>query len=430
VRWRRAMVTVAVLVVHAALIVWLAASTGDSTPRSGGNGPASAQPAVENFPDARDEPPPGWTGPVFRLSQGYPTTLPDLGDAPWRNFDFRTQTVQYLEAVLGYALDGNTAVDFRGQDNPVRKWYHAPWLHANARSGREFIHGLTGERDSRPGELAPTQTSVAHNWAVSMYNPRGGFVLGDVWKNRDAPDPTRARFPEGTVAFKLIFTTASVSQVPFLKGSLEWEADINRAKDSGPRPTLRLLQIDVAVRDSRADSTTGWVFGTFIYNGDARGNSVWDHMIPVGAMWGNDPDRLSDNGSLAETVINPQARSLVQHLGYQGRLNGPIDNAASSCLSCHSTSQIPADLSQPTTSPVPAARATPAILAQYFRNIEAGTPFTEGQLSLDYSLQLQNGIVNWARQTGLRFPAPADTFGRQRRRLSVSKTVRVTPISR
>jgi hypothetical protein len=147
-------------------------------------------------------------------------------------------------------------------------------------------------------------------------------------------------------------------------------------------------------------------------------------------MWGNDPDRLSDNGPLAETVINPQARSLVQHLGYQGRLNGPIDNAASSCLSCHSTSQIPADLSQPTTSPVPAARATPATLAQYFRNIEAGTPFTEGQLSLDYSLQLQNGIVNWARQTGLRFPAPADTFGRQRRRLSVSKTVRVTPISR
>jgi hypothetical protein len=430
VKWRRAVVTVALLVVHAALILWLAGLTGNSTPRPGGTGPPSDQPAVANFPDARDLPPPGWTGPVFHLSQNYPTTMPDLGEAPWLNFDFRTQPVQYFDAALGYALDGNTAIDFRGQDNPVRQWYHAPWLHANPRSGREFIHGLTSERDSRPGELAPTQTQVAHNWAVSMYNPRGGFVLGDVWKNRDAPDPTKARFPEGTVAFKLIFTTASLSQVPLLKGSLEWQADIDRAKDSGPRPTVRLLQIDLAVRDSRADSTTGWVFGTFIYNGNAPGSTVWDRMIPIGAMWGNDPDRLSDNRPLVETVINPDARPLVQHLGYQGRLNGPIDNAASSCLSCHSTSQIPVDLSQPTTSPVPHAGSAPDVMAQYFRNIEAGTSFTVGQMSLDYSLQLQNGIANWARETGLRFPAPADAFGRQRRRLGVSKEVRVTPISR
>jgi hypothetical protein len=428
VRLRKAFLLFAALVLHAAGIVWLADVTGGGT--SGSGEATDPQPAVQDFPDARDEPPPGWTGPVFRLSQSYPTTMPALGDAPWLKFAFRSQAVDYLKAVLSYTLEGNTAVDFQGQNNPVRRWYHAPWLHANLRSGREFIHGLTRERDSRPGDLAPTQTHSVANWAVSMYNPRGGYVLGQVWQNRDAPDPMRARFPEGTVAFKLIFTTASVDQVPFLKGSLEWQADINRAKDAGPRPTLRLLQIDVAVRDSRADATTGWVFGTFIYDGNAAGATAWNRMVPIGDMWGNDPEQLTNNGPLTETVINPAARSLVQHLGYQGRLNGPIDNRASSCLSCHSTAQIPSDLSQPTVSPVPPTGAGSAVLARYFRNVAAATAFTDGQLPLDYSLQLQNGVANWAAATGLQFPAPADAFGPVRRKLRVSSTVRVTPIGR
>src|SRR4051812_30941823 len=222
------------------------------------------------FPDAHDGPPPGWTGPVFHLNQSYPATRPGLGATPWREIRLRNQPAQYLKAVLDYALEGNTAVDFRGQDNATRKWFHAPWMHFGAKGG-EFIHGLTRERMSPKKELAPTQTKTAQAWAVSMYNPRGGYTLGQVWKNPNAPDPSKAKFPEGTVAFKLLFTTATVSQVPYLKDSLEWQADINRAKGAGARPTVRLLQIDVAVRDKRANSTTGWVFGTFIYNGKKAG---------------------------------------------------------------------------------------------------------------------------------------------------------------
>jgi hypothetical protein len=59
---------------------------------------------------------------VFHLSQNYPASLPALGTAPWRQIDFRTQSTQYLKAVLTYALAGNTTVEFRGQDNTVRKW--------------------------------------------------------------------------------------------------------------------------------------------------------------------------------------------------------------------------------------------------------------------------------------------------------------------
>ena len=382
------------------------------------------------FPDSH-EPPPGWTGPVFRLSQSYPTSMPGLSPAPWQKLSFRTQSAAYLKAVLAYALEGNREVEFRGQDNTVRKWFHAPWMHVGA-SGREFIHGLTRERTSPPRELAPTQTQPARSWAVSMYNPRGGYVLGQVWKNPDAPDATKAKFPEGSVAFKLLFTTAPVSQVPYLANSLEWRADINRSSNTGPRPTVRLLQIDVAVRDRRANSTTGWVFGTFIYNANASGATVWDRMVPVGLMWGNDPERLTNpNRKLRQTVItNPEDHPAPQHLGFQGRLNGPLDNPRSSCLSCHSTAQIPADLSRPSVPGLVPANASAGVLAQYFRNIAATDPFIEGQLSLDYSLQLQNGIAQRAAAGGLEAaPGPTGDAGEDRE-LDASEGVKVKPVQR
>jgi hypothetical protein len=301
-------------------------------------------------------------------------------------------------------LEGNREVDFDGRRNAVRTWYHAPWMHSPDRGGREFIHGLTRERPSAKRALAPTQTQPAENWAVSMYNPRGGFVLGEVWRNPDAPNPGKASFPEGTVSFKLLLTSAPVAQVPYLERSLAWQADIDRADDARPRPTMRLLQIDVAVRDSRADSTTGWVFGTFIYNGRAAGASIWERMVPIGLMWGNDPERLFDDRPLQETVIiDPSKFPVPQHLGLKGRLNGPVDNPESSCLSCHSTAQVSPDLSRPRV-PGVVMNATRDQLRSYFRNIPAGSPFSAGLRALDYSLQLQNGIANRAEAGGLEAP--------------------------
>jgi hypothetical protein len=42
-----------------------------------------------------------------------------------------------------------------------------------------------------------------------------------------------------------------------------------------------------------------------------------------------------------------------------------------------------------------------ATLRRCFPNINSGTPFTAGELSLDYSLQLQNDIAKRARAGGL-----------------------------
>jgi len=347
---------------------------------------------AQTFPDARRVPT-GWTGPAFKLSQAYPANLPAGEPKPWKSFDFRTQPAQYANAVRDYCFEGNIPIEFRVQDNPVRKWYHAPFMHRN----REFLRGLTQERASRPRELHPNQTTQFENWGIGFYNPTGGHILGRVWQNPDLPNPNAARFPDGAVAFKLLFTAATVAEVPFLAGSVEWDADIDRDSGTGPRPKLRLLQMDIAVRDTRANSTTGWVFGTYIYNGNAPGATPWDRMVPVGLMWGNDPTKLGTTAPLTQTWINPDvlagATPLVQHLGYEKRLNGPVDNPRSSCLSCHSTAGVPESLTRGSVPQIPPANASQADLRRYFRNLKAGTRFASGFLSLDYSLQLQMGIL-------------------------------------
>ena len=93
--------------------------------------------------------------------------------------------------------------------------------------------------------------------------------------------------------------------------------------------SARTLPTEWCIRPTQRKSSRSLASGesaTKNYNGLAPGATVWDRLVPVGAMWGNDPDRLNDNGPLEETVINPQALTVVQHLGYNGRLNGPVDD--------------------------------------------------------------------------------------------------------
>jgi len=255
--------------------------------------------AAGTFPDARSAPPADWTGPVFRLSQDYPKTLPLPEAQSFLDIDFKHEPAAYLNAVLAYVLDGNLTpgkpnAPWAIQDNPVRKWYHAPWMHYGPR-GREFIHGLTRERTSCPGELADEQSDWQQNWAVGFYNAPGGYVIGQVWQNPFAPDITQSRFPVGTVAAKLLFTAAPVSQVPYLEGAPTWQANINTSTQTEERKPqeVRLIQFDVAVRDARANGTTGWVFGTFVYDGKQPGSDPWQKLVPSGLMSGDDPDVAS-----------------------------------------------------------------------------------------------------------------------------------------
>jgi len=367
-----------------------ATETADAAAAESANIPAPC--VLGTFKSSRDQIPAGWTGPVFQLSQNYPSSLPAAETLPWATIDFKTDPKGYAIALRDYVFQGNVNpanpnASWQVQNNSVRKWYHAPWMDAGA-NGREFINGLTRELTSVPGQLGknPPQTQGAQNWAVGFYNARGGFVIGQVWCDPNNPSLTAVNFPEGTVSAKLLFTAASPTQLPFLAGSVQWKANINRnATGPGNAPTLRLLQIDLAVRDSR-NTDTGWIFATLIYDSANGSSNPWDNMQPVGLMWGNDPTVTPTSGTIQQSWLNPATAGLMQHYGWAERLNGPVDNPLSSCLSCHATA------GWPTAPLIPPGSSTDTQRLKWFRNIPAGQPFQAGQASHDYSLQLTFGI--------------------------------------
>src|SRR3954469_18220612 len=60
-----------------------------------------------HFVDAHEEPPKGWPGPVFRLSQEYPPEAPAGKDQPWSHIDFTKDPEGYMKAVLQAAYLDN-----------------------------------------------------------------------------------------------------------------------------------------------------------------------------------------------------------------------------------------------------------------------------------------------------------------------------------
>ena len=116
--------------------------------------------------------------------------------------------------------------------------------------------------------------------------------------------------------------TPTPEQWPVVEGSAIWNVYPPTGSDaqtirSDPEPAvvpLRVLQFDIIVKDSVASPQTGWVFVTYVYDKDAPGDTTWDRLVPLGAMWGNDPAFAShpngtdpNGGPLQETWINPAA---------------------------------------------------------------------------------------------------------------------------
>ena len=81
------------------------------------------------------------TGPVFKLSQNYPSRAP-ADDAPWLNIDF-TAGVRgandYLYALRDYSFNGMINADFKPELNNVRPWFYMPMMNfgPNARAASE-----------------------------------------------------------------------------------------------------------------------------------------------------------------------------------------------------------------------------------------------------------------------------------------------------
>jgi hypothetical protein len=354
---------------------------------------------IANIPD-------GYEGPFFELAQDFPEEPVPAGDLPWSGIDFKASIEDanaYLYALRDYAFEGMIDADFVPKNNPVRKWYHVPLM--NFYHGREAIHGLTTERPLNPPELG--LKNPVENYAVGFYNDIGAYPIGQVWKDTNNPDIAASQFPEGAMVFKILFSTATPDDFEtqdILAGAPEWEVAIGK---EGQLTTVRLLQMDVAVRDDRAEET-GWVFGTFAFDSAANDASPWNRMKPVGLMWGDDPGYTPENQQagdpLKESIVSNQIPAYAAtHLGWAGRVNGPVDNPISSCMSCHGTAQYPVTAIMVPTS----ACTTDTQKLQWFENRDGQTPFGAidrdtceredppvGQRSLDFSLQVQVSVQN------------------------------------
>lgn len=386
--------------------------------------PAQPMNSAERL-DRREQPADDYVGPVFKPSYAFPTALVNE-PRPWEAIDFKAQPDRYMMAVLAYVLEGQDTARWDVAANSVRVWYHMPWMGPGG-AGREYISGLTSERRSRKQELGPNQLKCRQNWAVGFYNPVGGYTLGKVWGRVAAgtsnePDLSALPFRRGTVVAKTLYTQATADEVPLLAGAPTIQAHI--VKDDAPdddlcpgdttpigqpaareEQALRLLQLDIAVRDPRA-TVTGWVFGTFVYDGRLPGPNPWQKLRPVGLMWGNDPgltDAAAAAGSKPSEGVFLSDFGIGRHFGRGGRVNGPVDNPTSSCLSCHATAQSPV-----TSGMAPSAGMPWAVAKCWFRNLPATQAFgaapsatscgqtSADQRSLDYSLQLAVGVRNVA----------------------------------
>lgn len=432
-------------------------------PSTGGEPLADAsEPAFRN---AATTPPPGWQGPVFTLSHDYPTQ--DPGECPkelctWLAVDvdftpnFSSQPpdwnsgpwATYIQRILDYVKQGqdpNLANDVgvRTQVDGKTRWFHVPWMAYDPTAGREFVHGTTNERTAHLSDLLgqdkigdgdgnfgvhvlPAMTPDCtkrfphgfESWSVGVYNEWGGWALGRSWPKTGRPAlaqyqgstmPAGLPFPEGTVVAKFLTSSVPADCVPYLKGAPEWQVDRHKMSPTSGLyscerevQTDRLVQVDVAVVDSR--SPTRWVYGTFSYNGNLPGATVWDRLAPVGLQWGSDPWTFpavpkAESLPARQSVINRNI-GIYQHLGCNARLAGPVDSPMSSCVSCHASGYAaPGGVPSNMGVNVPASFGFDGICTQfsqenvaYFQNQTPPQTYPNGRfpqaMSLDTSLQM------------------------------------------
>ena len=367
------------------------ACTGSNTDKTNPLEPIKPEPpkpeVVKADPWALPPAPPSsvYSGPLFAMSHAYPSTpVAPPADPPWRKASgggliTMANAGAYTQALKDYvAADMKVLLyDYPAWDAGKAGWYNAPWL----TSVREPIHGtyvgssFTKDYFPLSGLTADMTTHV-----LVYYDDVSAAVLQGLW-GPSGMDPVPgikaglAQYPEGAIIVKPAFTTASATTWPVLDGAMTWPIYAPIDGGSSPDPVLQnvsFFQFDIIVKDSVASPTTQWVFTTLVYDKNAPGDK-WDKMVPLGAMWGDDPTVISPQGcdpikgdcpALNETWINPAAPVYAKEtLGWGGRLSGPNDGAVdinaaviqadgsvkpyegryamSSCMSCHQSAEYP-----------------------------------------------------------------------------------------
>jgi hypothetical protein len=386
-----------------------------------------------------DQLPPKYTGPRYRLNHHYPATpQPSPANPPWQQAlqgkpISKTNAIAYVMALKNYiAKDMSVLVDDYTKWDPFKThWYDQPWIAtkvpgANPTTlswpGREPIQGAY----PGPGfdsSTYPDLKNPMQDYVAVYYNQVAAYTLNQIWQqpNPYQPQAKNGQFQEGAIIIKLAMTTASGNDWPPMKGSTKSQVFVPPFDPAKPQvPVLTdvyVLQFDLIVKDTKTAPKTGWVFATLVYDKDAPGATTWDKMVPLGAMWGNDPgvnSAQNPKAPLEETVVNPAAPAYAKvTLGWGGRLSGPNDAAAgpftgpnaspvprySSCMSCHGAAENPAGFLVPLqASPLPPP-GSPAWM-NWFQDRAGNVPQDSGRIALDYEMVTTQAFTNQQALTG------------------------------
>jgi len=245
-----------------------------------------------------------------------------------------------------------------------KRCYNLPWIFPL----RDPIHGTYAGTQFDPTSfpLSNLRKKLMTDYVLVYYNNVAGYTLGKIWgKTATAPNLKDAQFEDGAIIIKLALTDATADYWSPMEGAQTWELFPPVPNPNGspipiaPKKVVKaaFFQFDIIVKDTKTSPKTGWVFATLVYDKSVLG--AWDRMVPMGAMWGNDPNLNSvftPNATLHASIVNPLAALYsVETLGWGGRLSGPNDEAASenniangqllprasisSCMSCHETAE-------------------------------------------------------------------------------------------
>ncbi|MFI5389939.1 MAG: hypothetical protein ACHQYQ_01160 [Bacteriovoracales bacterium] len=359
-----------------------------------------------HFPSSLDPIPKDYKGPVFQISDEFPQEIQSEKDIKnWEKFNPISSPQDYAKNIKEYCLEGQIESNWNGFGNKIRKWYNMPWLHTG-NDGREFVWGLTKE----PGKIKPflfPYGDSAQVWALTLFNPIAGYTLGEVWKNPSSSKMNNIVFRNGAIIFKLIFTTLTPKELPYLEGTLKISANITSFnQDTFKNPDhprkiqdLYLVQMDISVKDSRLKNYVGWAMTSFVYNKKNPGKKFLEKLRLVGLQWGNDPlvtiKKYSQGEKIKESYITKFGEGMIKETSYNGRLNGLANESKNSCMSCHAFSQYHPIL------PLHFDLLSELLFSKsknrdkFFQNIPSGTPYTKDYFSADYNFQLFFGLSNY-----------------------------------
>ncbi len=320
--------------------------------------------------------------------------------------------------------------DSHFRENSERTWCHTPWLNVTEK-GREAIHGLTKEFPisttsvyTIPEEIEKKELAVT--WGVGFFNRPicDGY---DKFFHPSKFDPKIKDYEagiaqairertisfsagDGAVTFKLLFNAMENWEENMRgqwDGAYAWNAHVSHARqndkvsdgDESLRQLMRIphVQMDIGIKDSRIKGTNpklkNWAMLTYYYDPSYSGNEMLaglsipealKHMRPVGLQFGLD----EGESHIFDGAHNNHRPKGVELPYNQTRLNGPVDNKASSCLGCHAVAGINFGLVDGKRAP-PLGFLTQGLYDDFYKQA--------GSKSFDFDMQIDKAMRNFSK---------------------------------